>query len=79
MAKLQHEHLALETALGDESGDPIAIPLSVLSDITKNFSDDKKIGSGGFGDVYKVRAHFSSHLRSWSPLKKKKKNLRSWS
>ncbi|KAM3206582.1 hypothetical protein ACQJBY_061974 [Aegilops geniculata] len=45
--------LALEMALYDESVDPTDPPLSLLKDITKNFSQGQHIGSGGFGEVYK--------------------------
>ncbi|XP_066341147.1 probable receptor-like protein kinase At5g18500 [Miscanthus floridulus] len=33
--------------------EPIKLPLSLLKDITNNFSDDQLIGSGGFANVYK--------------------------
>jgi len=39
--------------LYDEHMNPGAIPLSVLSKITNNFSEGQKIGSGSFGEVYK--------------------------
>lgn len=32
--------------------------LSVIASATNNFSDDNKIGQGGFGSVYKVHLHF---------------------
>ncbi|KAF7070544.1 hypothetical protein CFC21_076054 [Triticum aestivum] len=54
MDNFQHSDLlALETALGEESRDPIAIPISVLKAITNNFSDAQEIGCGGFETVYK--------------------------
>lgn len=30
---------------------------NTLQDATNNFSDDNKIGAGGFGDVYKVELY----------------------
>ncbi|KAM3196371.1 hypothetical protein ACQJBY_072193 [Aegilops geniculata] len=47
------ELLALEMALSDESVDPAPLPLWLLKVITKNFSEGKQIGSGGFGAVYR--------------------------
>lgn len=44
----------LERMLLYPSMEPIRLPLSLLKDITKNFSDDQLIGSGGFATVYKV-------------------------
>ncbi|TVU26817.1 hypothetical protein EJB05_29382, partial [Eragrostis curvula] len=43
----------LELMLIDESAEPTALSLSLLKSITNNFSDDLKIGSGGFAVVYK--------------------------
>uniref|UniRef100_A0ACD5X2Y4 Uncharacterized protein n=2 Tax=Avena sativa TaxID=4498 RepID=A0ACD5X2Y4_AVESA len=43
----------LEHILFDESAEPQALPLSLLEHITNGFSDDKKIGYGGFAVVYK--------------------------
>jgi coatomer subunit beta' len=48
------EHL-LERMLFYPSAEPTNLPLSLLKAITNDFSDDRKIGSGGFADVYKVR------------------------
>lgn len=45
----------LEHVLGDESAEPMHLPLSLLENITKGFSIDHKIGTGGFAVVYKVR------------------------
>ncbi|CAL4989539.1 unnamed protein product [Urochloa decumbens] len=42
----------LEGILLDESA-PTNLPMWLLESITNNFSDDQKIGSGGFADVYK--------------------------
>ncbi|CAM0902161.1 unnamed protein product [Alopecurus aequalis] len=39
--------------LVDQTADPIALPLSLLEDITGGFSNDREIGSGGFAVVYK--------------------------
>ncbi|CAL4989535.1 unnamed protein product [Urochloa decumbens] len=43
----------LERMLLDESIEPINVPISLLQSITNNFSEHRKIGSGGFADVYK--------------------------
>ena len=42
----------LEQLLVDETAEPKPLPLSLLEDITRDFSDE--IGSGGFAVVYKV-------------------------
>jgi hypothetical protein len=44
----------LERMLLTACMEPIKLPLSLLQDITNNFSDDQLIGSGGFAHVYKV-------------------------
>jgi hypothetical protein len=49
-----HAISELERILSDESAEPQALPLSLLEHITNNFSDDKRIGHGGFAVVYKV-------------------------
>ncbi|XP_044974540.1 U-box domain-containing protein 32-like isoform X2 [Hordeum vulgare subsp. vulgare] len=43
----------LDPIIHDGSAEPISIPLSLLQDITKIFADERKIGQGGFGVVYK--------------------------
>lgn len=50
----------LEHMLLDASAEPTFLPLSLLKSITNNFSDDQKIGSGGFAVVYKVSVTFNS-------------------
>ena len=50
------EHL-LERMLLDPSAEPINLPLSLLKAITNDFSDHRKIGSGGFANVYKVNTY----------------------
>jgi hypothetical protein len=45
----------LECMLCDETAEPKALPLSLLEEITNGFSDQQKIGSGGFAVVYKVQ------------------------
>ncbi|VAI21270.1 unnamed protein product [Triticum turgidum subsp. durum] len=42
----------LELMLLDETADPKALPLSLLKDITNDFSNDRQIGRGGFALVY---------------------------
>lgn len=34
----------------------------MLAKITNNFSEDRKVGSGGFGDVYMVCMHINISL-----------------
>lgn len=46
---------SLDDLLHDVTVEPINVQLAVLQDITKNFSDERKIGQGGFGIVYKVK------------------------
>ncbi|XP_051211700.2 uncharacterized protein [Lolium perenne] len=43
----------LDQMVHDISAEPISIPLALLQDITENFADERKIGQGGFGVVYK--------------------------
>ncbi|XP_037480218.1 G-type lectin S-receptor-like serine/threonine-protein kinase At4g11900 [Triticum dicoccoides] len=43
----------LEKVLVDEAAEPKGLPLSLLEDITNDFSHDQEIGSGGFAVVYK--------------------------
>jgi coatomer subunit beta' len=47
-------HGLLERMLNDKNVEPTNIPMSLLKSITNNFSDDQKIGCGGFAVVYKV-------------------------
>jgi len=46
-------NLLLETILQDESSRPHDVPLRDLQEITDNFSDERILGRGGFGVVYK--------------------------
>lgn len=55
MMAQDESRLALEKAVYDEGVVPIRLPLSLLEEITGNFSPDEKIGRGGFAAVYKVR------------------------
>lgn len=43
-----------ETITGEQS---LQFDFDTLQDATNNFSDDNKIGSGGFGNVYKVELY----------------------
>ncbi|KAJ1265659.1 hypothetical protein BS78_08G093000 [Paspalum vaginatum] len=49
--KVLQEQYVLERILAGEE-DPKDLPLHILKAITKNFSEDRKIGAGGFGVVY---------------------------
>ncbi|KAF8692619.1 hypothetical protein HU200_039436 [Digitaria exilis] len=40
----------------------VPIPINTLKSITDNFSDTQKVGSGGYGDVYKVK------LNTWKEI-----------
>jgi serine/threonine protein kinase len=43
----------LDSRLRDTNAEPTDLPLSLLKEITKNFSDKLEIGRGGFGVVYR--------------------------
>lgn len=45
----------LESMLHDIEAKPCNLSLELLSDITDVFSDEREIGRGGFGVVYKVK------------------------
>ena len=45
----------LEGMLQDGISEPLNLPLQYLRSITNNFSDERLLGEGGFGMVYKVR------------------------
>uniref|UniRef100_A0A8I6WKJ8 non-specific serine/threonine protein kinase n=1 Tax=Hordeum vulgare subsp. vulgare TaxID=112509 RepID=A0A8I6WKJ8_HORVV len=51
--KISTRHNALERMLIDGNAEPTNLPLSLLEDITKCFSEDHQIGIGGFAVVYK--------------------------
>lgn len=48
----------LKLMLLDETAEPKALPLSLLRVITNDFSEDRRIGTGGFATVYKVGHHY---------------------
>lgn len=50
----------------DRSEKPNHLPLPILARITDDFSDERKIGEGGFGVVYKVKYFFQIRSRAWS-------------
>ncbi|GJN25550.1 hypothetical protein PR202_gb13393 [Eleusine coracana subsp. coracana] len=47
-------HGILESILQDPSAKPRSLPLQELKEVTNNFSEDRQLGKGGFGIVYKV-------------------------
>ncbi|KAM3336163.1 hypothetical protein ACQJBY_030251 [Aegilops geniculata] len=47
------ERRDLECMLSDGTAEPMALPLTLLRDITDDFSDAHEIGRGGFSVVYK--------------------------
>ncbi|KAG0531635.1 hypothetical protein BDA96_04G039500 [Sorghum bicolor] len=49
------KHSLLERMLLDASAKPTDLPLSLLKSITNGFSDDNRVGSGGFAVVYKAK------------------------
>lgn len=46
-------HNILDDIILDGNAEPTNLPFALLQDITENFSDEQKIGSGGFANVYK--------------------------
>lgn len=51
------ERLHLEKALLDERVEPTYLPISLLREITRDFSEEERIRKGGFASVYKVCTH----------------------
>ena len=41
----------------DDSGEMLYFDLSTILSATNNFSDENKLGEGGFGPVYKVKIY----------------------
>lgn len=39
----------------DGTEEPTDLPFQILESITENFSEERKIGVGGFGEVFKVK------------------------
>ncbi|CAN6372902.1 unnamed protein product [Urochloa humidicola] len=54
MATQDDTYRALEKMLHEKTGEPLSLKLQLLQAITNNFSKDNLIGSGGYGEVYKV-------------------------
>lgn len=55
MATKDDTYHTLEDMLRDRTGEPLSLKLHLLQAITNNFSRENLIGSGGYGEVYKVR------------------------
>ena len=55
------DYNVLERILTRSEG-PRHLPLEILTSITDNFSEDRKIGRGGFSDVYKVKTIFRQRI-----------------
>jgi hypothetical protein len=49
----------LERMLYNDNAEPKALPLSVLAEITNDFSTEHQIGEGAFAVVYEVRHNFN--------------------
>lgn len=45
----------MESILQDQNSKPHNIPVQYLREITNDFSDERVLGKGGSGVVYKVR------------------------
>jgi hypothetical protein len=56
----------LESMLHDGSSEPRNLPLEYLRDITNDFSDERLLGEGGFGTVYKV---ILNHILRSTPVR----------
>jgi hypothetical protein len=52
----------LECMLQDGSSKPRNLPLEYLRNITNNFSEERQLGEGGFGTVYKVGFQSSQYV-----------------
>lgn len=42
-------------SMDDASSEPTVVPLDLLREITNDFSEERKLGSGSYGKVYLVR------------------------
>ncbi|CAM0958957.1 unnamed protein product [Alopecurus aequalis] len=66
---MEEDRRLLERIL-DGVEDPRDLPFSLLKDITNGFSEERKIGQGGFGEVYKfsyvgnvlITFNFGTHI-----------------
>jgi hypothetical protein len=52
--RIENPYEVLEGVLAGVAN-PRDLPLAFLEDITEHFSEERKIGEGGFGMVYKVK------------------------
>ena len=53
-SRIENPYEVLESILAGLAK-PRDLPLAFLEHITENFSEERNIGEGGFGTVYKVR------------------------
>ena len=67
----EHEDEALIWGLEGRSSEFKIYDISQIVEATGNFSEENKLGQGGFGPVYKVKMQISKNLRLHKETKSK--------
>ena len=68
----EHEDEALIWGLEGRSSEFKIYDISQIIEATGNFSEENKLGQGGFGPVYKVKRQISKNLSLHKETKSKK-------